>query len=293
MSAAQIAGALFPLSMFLIVLALGLRTTFSAATYLFREPRLLGRSVAVMYLVVPVAVLAIVMVVDLHPAVKVALVALSVSPVPPVLPVKELKLVGRERETYVFGLLVATCVLAIAIVPAAVTVLSPLFGIDLAVDEMAIARIVAITALAPLAAGLALRRWMPASAGFSGAISAAGVVALLLALALLLPRVWPALPALAGDGTLIAIVGVTAIALAAGHLLGGPTEDDRTVLALSASMRHPAVAIVVALQTEQTLAPAAVLLALLVAAVATAPYTAWRKGARTEAPAGPSETRSR
>lgn len=42
----------------------------------------------------------------------------------------------------------------------------------------------------------------------------------------------------------------TFAALATGHLLGGPEEDDRTLLAFAAVSRHPGIAIVVATMTN-------------------------------------------
>jgi BASS family bile acid:Na+ symporter len=51
------------------------------------------------------------------------------------------------------------------------------------------------------------------------------------------------------------------------------------VLALSNAARHPAMAIAIgaAAFPDQKLVPAAVVLYLLASAIATAPYTAWRK----------------
>ena len=71
------------------------------------------------------------------------------------------------------------------------------------------------------------------------------------------------------------------VGLAAGHLLGGPDPENRTVLALSTATRHPGVAIALAAANfpDQKLGPAAVFLYLLVSAVATiAALTTWRRG---------------
>jgi bile acid:Na+ symporter, BASS family len=69
------------------------------------------------------------------------------------------------------------------------------------------------------------------------------------------------------------------VGLAVGHLLGGPDPEDRTVLALSTAMRHPAIAIAIAQSNfpDQKLAPAAILLYLLVSVIAAAPYLKWTK----------------
>ncbi|HEX5872333.1 MAG TPA: hypothetical protein VFY65_18015, partial [Longimicrobium sp.] len=77
-----------------------------------------------------------------------------------------------------------------------------------------------------------------------------------------------------GDGTLLAIVAFAAAGLLVGHLLGGPAREDRVVLALSTSARHPAVAVAAAsaLYPGHREVLPAVLLYLLVAAVVSGVY---------------------
>jgi bile acid:Na+ symporter, BASS family len=84
---------------------------------------------------------------------------------------------------------------------------------------------------------------------------------------------------LVGDGTVLAIAAVVVTGLLAGHWLGGPDPDDRTALAIAASMRHPGVALTIARLNfpEEPLVPAAVFLFLLVNVIVTLPYGAWRR----------------
>jgi len=64
-------------------------------------------------------------------------------------------------------------------------------------------------------------------------------------------------------------------ALLIGHALGGPDRGDRTVLALSSAMRHPAMAIALAQAnfSHEPLIVPAILLYLIVAVVVRLPYT--------------------
>jgi BASS family bile acid:Na+ symporter len=78
------------------------------------------------------------------------------------------------------------------------------------------------------------------------------------------------------EGTLSAIVIISLCGLAAGHLLGGPDEDDRTVLAFATVSRHPGVAIAIAALTREPLGPIGVLLAVVVNEAAVVPYRWWR-----------------
>ncbi|MGH6952278.1 MAG: Na+-dependent transporter, partial [Vitreimonas sp.] len=102
---------------------------------------------------------------------------------------------------------------------------------------------------------------------------------LLVAVVPVLFIMWPRIVALIRDGTLVALVAFAAIGLLVGHLLGGPDPDDRTVLALASAAHHPAIAITLARinAPDDQGVPAAILLYLLVCAVVTFPYVAWRK----------------
>src|SRR5215469_4690216 len=86
-------------SIFLTVLAIGFRATFADATFLFRRPAQLGRAFLAMNVFMPLLALLFVLRFDLDPAVKIALAALSVSPVPPLFPRKSMKAHGREDYT--------------------------------------------------------------------------------------------------------------------------------------------------------------------------------------------------
>ncbi len=82
------------------------------------------------------------------------------------------------------------------------------------------------------------------------------------------------------EGTLTAITAIVIISicgLAAGHFLGGPDRDDRTVLAFATVSRHPGVAMAIGSLTGEPLAPIGVLLAVVVNEVAVVPYRWWRK----------------
>jgi BASS family bile acid:Na+ symporter len=78
---------LLKISITLNVLALGLKAAHDEATYLFRHPAELGRAFLSMNMVMPLTALALGLSFNLKPAMKIALVALSVSPVPPVFPI--------------------------------------------------------------------------------------------------------------------------------------------------------------------------------------------------------------
>jgi BASS family bile acid:Na+ symporter len=266
-------------SIVITVFAVGLKASTQDAIYLFKRPGLLVRSVLSMSIVMPMFVAVLVSAFNfLHPAVKIALGALSVGPVPPVLPKKVRKAGGTG--SYTIGLLVAAGLFAIVLVPLTVHVFGIIFGISRGISPGEVAMVVLITILAPLAAGIAVRAMAPAFA--DRIVKPVALTATILLAAGAVPILftsYPAIESLIGNGTLVALVVFVVIGLAAGHLLGGPDPDNRTVLALSTASRHPGVALAIAHAAfpEQKLALAAVLLYLLVCAVVSIPYLTWTR----------------
>jgi BASS family bile acid:Na+ symporter len=274
------------LSLLLVVFGLGLRATFADALSLlrdlFRRPYLLLRAIAAMYGVVPVVAVVVALLFDVPRPVKVALLAMAVSPLPPILPGKQMKFGGDASHAY--GLLVAISLVAIVVAPLAVDVLGWLFGHDLEVGAGLIARTVAVSVLVPLFAGLAVgylfARFAEAMAPW---ITRLGTLLLGISAVLILAGTWSAIVSLLGSGAMVAFLVVAVVALAAGHALGGPDPADRTVLAIASPMRHPGVALAIAGATfpNDPLAPAAILLSLLVGTVVTSVYGQVRvRGAR-------------
>ncbi len=260
-------------SIVLTVFGLALGMSLDRTGHLLRRPGMLVRSLVAMNVVMPLVAVALGVAFALHPAVKIALVALSVSPVPPLLPRKELKAGGEA--SYVIGLLVAAALLAIVFVPAAMALLGWAFGLSIHVPVAPVARIVTITVLAPLTAGLLVRRVAPSFAvRMAGPISMVATALLVVAAVPVLFASGPAILSLIGNGTVAAFLAFSLIGLAAGHLLGGPRPAERVVLALTTASRHPgvALAIVTAAFPDQTLAMPAVALYLLVVGITSTLY---------------------
>ena len=270
------------ISVFLSVLAMGLEATWQDATYVFRKPREFFRALLSLDVVMPVVSVTLVSFLNLHPAVKIALVALSVSPIPPILPRKAFKAGGTRA--YTLGLLVFAAALSIVFVPLAVKLLQPALEVPLQMAVTPVAELALLTVLAPLISGIAIRKVGPAFA--ERVARPLAIVATVLLVVTVLPIVLferKAILSLIGDGTMIAMAIFVLIGLVAGHLLGGPTRENRTVLALSTATRHPGIAIAIAHANfpQQKLAIAAVGLYLVVNAITTIPYMVWTKRQRT------------
>jgi len=263
-------------SVVLTVFALALGTTIDGARYLLRRPGLLVRSLLAMNIVMPLAAVALAVAFDLDPAAKVTLVALALAPVPPILPKKQQK-AGGEAD-YAISLLVTAALLAIVFVPAGMALLGWAFGLSTHVPVGSVAGLVTITVLAPLAAGLLVRRLAPSFAQrLAGPISKIAAALLVVAVGAVLLATGPAIFSLIGRGTVVTFAAFSIFGLVAGHLLGGPHPADRVVLALATAMRHPGVAVAIATAAfpAQRRAAPAVGLYLLVAGITSALYLMW------------------
>jgi BASS family bile acid:Na+ symporter len=265
-------------SVFVNVFALGLRASAPDATYLFRRPGELIRAILAMNVVMPLFAVGLVTMVELKPPLKLALVTLAISPIPPLIPKKIVQAGGRVE--YVTGLLIAIGLLAIIFVPLALEVMERVFNLPLRITAVSVATLVVVTTLLPIGLGIAVRTIAPSLADRAAKPVAviAGIVLLACVVAILAVAA-PGMKALVGDGTLAALAAFVVVGLSAGYLLGGPERENRTALAMATASRHPGIAVAIAQANfpEQKLAMAAVLLYLLVNAVVSIPFSMWTK----------------
>jgi BASS family bile acid:Na+ symporter len=282
MSLASLIPLLLKISITLSVFAIGLKATFSDATYLFRRPATLFRALLSMNVVMPLFALLVGLTFALHPAVKIALVVLAVSPIPPILPNKALKAGGRED--YTIGLLTATALLSIIFIPLTLEVFEAITGVPLQMSAGQVAMAVLTSVLIPLLLGIAVRSlWHSFADRTAKPLGLFATVLLILCFLPILFTSTRAIFTLIGDGTLLALAGFALVGLIAGHLLGGPDPEDRPVLALATSSRHPAVALAIAHANfpDQKLTAPLVLIYLVLSGILAAPYLNWTKRART------------
>jgi BASS family bile acid:Na+ symporter len=260
-----------------MVFGFGLKAAGNDLLYLIRRPGLLARSLFAVFVAMPLLVVALVRMFDLPPAVQVVLVALAISPIPPILPRKETAAGGDV--SYGLGLMAILSLVSIVAIPLVLEILSRVFGHQFAMAPGAIAAIVVKSTLAPLVAGMAVRAVWPAFAKrVANLVTLVGNVLLPAALLPLLVGALPAMWAAIGQGTVLAMVIVTVAGLAIGHFLGGPNPHRAVVLALSTACRHPAIALTIAATNfpNQHFGPL-VLLYLIVSAVAAIPYLKWQQ----------------
>lgn len=257
-----------------LILAIGMSATLADLTYLLRRPSLLLRSFLAMYLMLPIAAYLLVLVLPVTQGVKAAMLVLAVSGGAPLLP---RKLKGIGNQSYVFSLIVMSSLLAIVMVPGWISLLARHFEVETHMAPIEVGLIIAKSLLLPLLAGMALRALAP---GFSERVSdlilkIAGLVMTLAGLALLVDQ-REILLAIRGQG-LVAFVLLMLIAVAIGHVLGGPEPQDRTSLAIACATRHIGVAVVVAATFPGTRTLVLLIVYVLAAALVSIPYLVWRR----------------
>jgi BASS family bile acid:Na+ symporter len=265
------------------VFSFGLNARFADLDYLVRRPGLLARSLIAILVIMPVFAVLLVRLFDIRAAAEIVLVALAISPVPPLLPNRERK--GGGRDTYGLALMAILSIVAIVALPIAGEALERVFGRPLGVTPGAVAAIVVKMTLLPLAAGLAIRTAFPALAErVAPSIALVATVLLALAAVVLLAGTWRTIWDAIGGGALIAMIVFVAVGLLVGHVLGGPDPETSVVLALSTACRHPMIALTIASANfpDQRFG-ALIVLYLLVNVVVGAAYIVWLRQRTTGA----------
>lgn len=265
-------------ALFVIVFTFGLKASVHDATYLFRRPGQLARALLAMNVLMPLFIVGLVFIFDLNPVVRFTLVALSVSPIVPLAPLRTLK--AGATSASAIGVLVAASGLAIVLVPLAMVILGQVFKLPLQMTAASIAVLVFTSVLLPVGLGVAVHSLAPALASrLAKPVLLIAAIVVLTCLSAAFYSAASAIWSLLGNGTVIAIAAFVIAGLAIGHLLGGPDPENRPALAFATALRHPATVIAIAQVNfpGEKLVLAAILLYVLVNAVVSIPYLWWLK----------------
>jgi BASS family bile acid:Na+ symporter len=264
-------------AIFATVFGFGLQAKADDLTYILRRPGLLLRSLLAMFVVMPMVVVILVKALDLRMPVEVVLVVLAISPIPPLLPGKEMKAGGLP--SYGLGLMLLFGLAAIALTPLLVEVMARVFHRPVTMSPGGIARIVVTMILVPLVSGMIVRALLPRVARWvRNPVRWAANGLLVLGVLAVLVGSWNSIWAATGSGTLIAILAFVVVGLVVGHLLGGPDPEHSAVLALSTACRHPAVALAVASANYPNEHFGGIIaLYLIASAIAALPYVKWQR----------------
>lgn len=278
MSLAELIPLLLRASIVGMVFSIGLRTTFGEATTAFRRPAKMLKGGVAMFVIMPLVAVGLIKALDPLPPTGLVLVAAALSPVPPLLPNKEMKAGAGAAQAV--GLMVGASLLAIVLIPFGVSLIGSWFGMGIQVPHTPALNLVLATILVPLSAGVLFKTLAPAWADQVAApLAKAATVLLLVAVVPVLIRIGPAMWAQVGGLTVLAFILFVVIGIVIGHVLGADNPDFQTVLAVSTPSRHPALAAALAgavMPGTEGIVPAVVLY-LLICIIVTGVYLALRK----------------
>jgi BASS family bile acid:Na+ symporter len=257
-----------------LVLGVGLDAGPEDALYLVRRPGQLAKAFVAIIVVAPVVAVLVTGILPLSLPARIGVIVMSAAAVPPFVPGSATR--GGGRRAYVYGLYAAFALLTVVTVPVTVAALDKVYGSAAEAPLPKLIGMVLLTVLLPLAIGMAVRARWPAFAERVGPwISRVAMLLLLIILVLLVVRAWPAIVALVGNGTILAVVAISLAAIAAGHVLGGPDPRDQVALSTMAATRHPGIALMIAGSlTPDKSVSAMIVLYVLVSFVTVALYQA-------------------
>ena len=262
------------ITIFTLMLDIGITLPLGELTSVWRRPALLMRSLLAVLVLVPGVALLLLWLLDLPRAVATGLAVLAAAPGAPLTTMRS-QMAGGSTP-YSASLQLTLAVLA---TPLTLAIFHAMFVLETSgFPSVEVAREVAIVQFLPVSIGLLVRRLVPGLAGIAAKplTVLANVLFGLLIAAILVPGIrmilhFGTLPALA-------VVIMVGISLAIGHLLGGPTPNERAALAISSIARNVGLALfITALKgVEQTVLPT-LLSYMILGAIVAVPYSAWSK----------------
>src|SRR5262245_14131506 len=265
------------ITIFTLMLDIGITLPFEQLTSLWRRPALLIRSLLAVLVLFPAVVLLLLWLLDLPRAVVTGLAVLAAAPGAPLTTMRS-QMAGGSTP-YSASLQLTLALLAVLTTPLTLAIFHAMFVLETSgLESLEVARQVAIVQFLPVSIGLLVRRLVP---GFAGVAAKpltvlANVLFALLIAAILVPGMrmilhFGALPALA----IVIMVGVS---LALGHLLGDPIPDERAALAIATIARNVGLALfITALDRAGWVVPPSLLAYMLLGAIVAVAYSAGSK----------------
>jgi BASS family bile acid:Na+ symporter len=269
-------------TLFTVMFDLGLAIVPGEFRWVLRNPAQLLKGLFCVLIAVPVIALVVTKGLVLHRSAEVGIVLMAISPGAPVALRRSLGAGGHRA--FAPALQIAVAILAVVSMPLWIAALDEYYDARAFVGPQHLARQVFMAQLLPLSLGMIMRR-MSASGGawLEPKLRRVGSALLILLLVLVLIDIWQVVIG-AGWRVSLAIVLVTALALAVGHLLGAPEPATRTAMAICSAARNPGLALlVVTLNGAPPAITATVLAYVVISALTVIPYVAWRRRAALRA----------
>ncbi len=268
---------LVTITIFTLMLAIGVNLSIEELLSLWRRPVLLLRALLAVVVLVPLVVIILLRLFDLSSGVATGLALLAASPGAP-LTTKRSQMAGGNFPHSV-NLQLTLASLAVLITPFTLSIFYGLF--DLETERVMVSQVfrqVARVQFLPVILGLLIQKFSPKTTSIIGKplILIANTLFLLLLIILIIPGFRLILQI--GILPLVVIVMMVVISLAIGHIFGGSEVDKRSALAIACIARNIGLAIYIAYlsNSQQQVVPTLISYAILGALIAI-PYSNWSK----------------
>lgn len=259
----------------LLMVAMGLRLTRESLTMVWRNPRLLGGSVAAAFIVVPLFTYVVFQVLPLTFAAKAGLFVLAIAPGAPMIHTAATRRSPCSAELAA-SFQVEMALLVTLFAPLWLFVVSRLTGTDYHMNPLVVLRQVSEIQLIPILIGLAIHLKWPGPAERVGTIiEKIGLIALTALLLVILVFLAPRIVGGAEGWEVLAAALVAIAAVAAGHYLVGPDRTARATIATADAQRNVGLALAIAawnLPSEKEAIALVMIIYVLVAVVVQAIY---------------------
>ena len=272
-------------TIFCVMLTLGLGIMLREVRWAERNPGLVARALFAVLVAVPVLALLVVRSLDLPRTAQLGIVLMAIAPGAPVALRRSLGAGGHRAFAPALQILVA--LLAAVSMPLSIAALVAMYAGEASLAPQDVALQVFKAQLLPLGVGMLIRHFAPAMAARAeptlGKIAGALLILLVL---LVVIDVAPVL-VVANWRVVLAIVLVTLLAVASGHLLGGPERATRTAVAVCSAARNPGLALLVATQNAAPPAVVATIFVYLIVSTLTLiPYVIYSRRSAAALAAG-------
>lgn len=255
------------LTLFALMLGMGLNLTIRQVLYLWSKPGWLIRTLLASFVLVPIAAALVVQMIPLPVPVRIGIALMAITPGAPLIYQKVSKM--KWNVALAASYQVTVSLLVIVFLPFVTTLLSYVYPNQGVVTPLQVFKQVLAVQFIPLIIGLSVRAGIPDLANDlqefvtrigNGMLLALGVVILAKGLDAVLE---------AGILPILAIALMATISLGIGHFLGGQDLDTRATLAIANTTRNAGLALVISVLnfTRAEILPTVIVYALISAFV--------------------------
>ncbi|WP_204141208.1 DUF202 domain-containing protein [Halomicronema sp. CCY15110] len=276
----QVLQTLAALTIFLLMLTLGVQTELSDMVQLWRQPQLLVRALFAALILFPIgaSVIGYVLLQGTAAALPVGLglVVLASAPGAPLLTTRASMAGGNVAIAT--SLQATLAALAVVMTPLTLLIFTAMFAnVEASSDFLIIAKQVLTVQFLPLGLGLAVRRFGgTAAANIGDLLTTVANTLFIVLVVFLLGLSWVLLPTVPWRGFAV-IPPVVLWGLACGHLLGGPDLGNRSSIATGVIARNAGLAIFLLAANGAPQSIPTIIAYMVVGAITALPYNIWIK----------------